>query len=130
MIDQVWQKIDRSAHRAVHRIHVRSALNPVLWLCAITTPICLFAAYQFRTFPDLCSWLIIAGVVPIAVACLGFAGFAIFNPGRLQSEDYQLRHETLQIIQQKVGRITLDPASLDAIANPKQNLLEKGGTGS
>ena len=63
--------------------------------------------------------------MPIGVACLGFIGFAIFRPDKLQSEEYQLRHESLQLIQQKSGRITLSPASIEVIANPQARQLEQ-----
>ncbi len=65
------------------------------------------------------SWvLVFIGMVPIVVTCLGFAYFAITKPEKLQSEEYQLRHETLQIIQQKTGQLIVDPTSLTAITNP------------
>lgn len=62
--------------------------------------------------------------MPIAVACLGFVGFAIFRPDKLQSEEYQLRHESLQLIQQKSGRIALNATSIEAIANPQARQIE------
>jgi hypothetical protein len=83
-------------------------------------------AWLFRGIPSLLYLFAIAAVVPIAVACLGFLGFAIFNPEKLQSEDYQLRHESLQLIQQKSGRLQVGPASLEAIANPATPLLQSG----
>jgi hypothetical protein len=125
--NQVWNKINHFAQSAAHRIRVRSALNPILWLCAIATPMCFFAAYQFRSTETICVFLIVGALTPILVACLCFIGFAIFKPEKLQSEDYQIRHETLQIIQQKSGHLALDPTSLEAIANPAPKLLEEGG---
>lgn len=127
MPNNIFGRLEQLAHIAVHRISVKSALNPMLWLCAIATPMCFFAAYEFQSNKTLSLVLIIAGLVPIGVACLGFAGLAIFKPEKLQSEDYQIRHETLQLIQQKVGRLTIESASLEAIANPAQKLLEEEG---
>lgn len=60
----------------------------------------------------------IIGSVPIIITCSISVGFALYKPEKLQSEDYQLRHESLQIIQQKGGKIVVDPASIEAIANP------------
>ena len=114
------------AYRTAQRIRVRSALNPMLWLCATMTPTLLYAAYQFQENRFVCIVLIISGLVPLSVTCCGFVGFAIFKPEKLQSEDYQLRHESLQIIQQKAGRMAMDSTSLEGIANPNQPLLEKG----
>lgn len=71
----------------------------------------------------MCSVLVGFGCLPLGVACLAFIGFAMFRPEKLQSEEYQIRHETLQLIQQKAGRLTLVPTSITAIANPEQPLL-------
>ncbi|MGA1979615.1 MAG: hypothetical protein ABSG99_03495 [Sedimentisphaerales bacterium] len=90
------------------------------------TPTFLYAAYQFQEDRLVCIVLIVSGLIPLGVTCCGFVGFAIFKPEKLQSEDYQLRHESLQIIQQKAGRMDMDPTSLEGIANPNQPLLEKG----
>ena len=115
------------AQRASQRIRVKSALNPMLWLCALITPICFVAAWKFLDYQTICTTLIIVGVIPVVVTCLGFAGFAIFKPDKLQSEDYQIRHEALQIIQQKTGQMVVDPTSLHAITNPVQKQIEEGG---
>src|SRR2546426_10718744 len=97
----------RTWQTAGQRLRVKSALNPILWLCAISSPMCIWAAYLFRETPAIRNAFVVASLVPIAVACLVFLGFAIFRPEKLQSEDYQLRHESLQLIQQKAGSIAL-----------------------
>ena len=112
--------------RAAQRLHVRSALNPMLWLTGIATPFCFAAAYAFRFNGPILYALIIVGFVPIVMAALGFSYFAIVEPGKLQSEDYQLRHETLQIIQQKSGHQIVDATSL-AVTNPALPTLPLGG---
>lgn len=117
------QRIQESTQRAAVKLHVRSALNPMLWLTAIVSPVCFIFAFVFRDYPELRNLLIYVAIAPIAVTCLGFVGFAIFRPEKLQSEEYQLRHESLQIIQQKAGRISIAPASIEAIANPSSKLL-------
>jgi membrane protein implicated in regulation of membrane protease activity len=119
--------IGQWAVRAAHRLHVRSALNPVLWLTAIATPVCFTAAYLFRFNGPILWALIVAGFLPIMAVVLGFCYFAIVEPGKLQSEDYQLRHETLQIIQQKSGQLIVETASLTAVANPSLPALPLGG---
>lgn len=115
----MFERFAEIAQTAATRLRVRSALNPMLWLCAIATPLCFAAAYLFRDVAPLRDSLVIAGFVPIGVTCLGFIGFALFRPEKLQSEDYQLRHESLQIIQQKAGRLRIPVTSIEAIANPK-----------
>ncbi len=128
MTDDLIHKIGRVSHIAATALHVRSALNPLLWLTAISTPLCFGAAYIFKENDALTIILITAGLTPIGMACLGFAYFAIFKPEKLQSEDYQIRHESLQIIQQKSGSIDVTAVSMDKIANPIADQIEyKGG---
>ena len=107
----------RSAHAAAGRLRVRSALNPVLWACAIATPMCFIAAYFFDGNIQL--YLVIVGSLPIIAVVLGFAGFAVFSPGRLQSEDYQIRQQALHLIEQRGGQLNVGTISPDAIANPR-----------
>jgi len=95
----------------------------MLWLSSIIFPIGLIFAFVFKDSPDVRNLLIYISIAPIVITCLGFIGFAIFRPERLQSEEYQLRHESLQIIQQKSGRISISPASIEAIANPSSKRL-------
>ena len=126
MAERFFERMGQLVYLAAHRLHVRSALNPMLWLCAIISPIFLTFAYLFRG-EDICLWLIIAAFVPVGVTCLAFIGFALLKPEKLQSEDYQIRHESLQIIQQKSGQVTLPPVSIEAIANPATHRIESEG---
>ena len=112
------ETLHKLGHAATARIVVRNALNPALWLCGIVTPTCFVAAHSFREHPALMWFIIIVGIMPIVVACGMCVGFALFSPRHLQSEDYQIRHEALQIIQQKSGEIPVKSPSLEAIANP------------
>jgi hypothetical protein len=126
-MSELLERVGQIAQTAAEKLHVRSALNPALWLCAITTPTCLLFAYAFRDVPEVRVWLLAGGLLPIIIASIGFLGFAIFRPEKLQSEEYQLRHESLQLIQQKSGRLAITPASIEAIANPQTRLLEQKG---
>lgn len=113
---------------AATKLHVKSALNPLLWLTGIATPLCFGGAYIFQTFSPVFEILALTGILPILVTCLGFCYFAIFKPEKLQSEDFQIRHESLQLIQQKSGEIAILASSLDQIVNPTAPGLEsKGG---
>lgn len=122
-MNELIAKITESTHRAAFKLNVKSALNPVLWLCAIVLPVCFLFAWVFKDISIIRTLLIIVGIAPVVVACFAYIGFAIFCPDKLQSEDYQLRHETLQLIQQKSGRISIPPTSIEAITNPKANVL-------
>ena len=107
-----------SAHSAARSLRVRSALNPMLWLTGIVTPVCFTAAYALASVPPLCWTLVGLGALPILATCAGFGYFVLRNPAKLQSEDYQLRHESLQLIQARGGPIPLEMTSITAIANP------------
>ena len=118
MINDLLTRIASSSHRAGYKLHVKSALNPALWLCAIVSPVCFLFAFVFRDTQFISTLLIWIGICPVLVSCFSYIFFAIFKPDKLQSEDYQLRHESLKIIQQKSGRITVPDTSIEAIANP------------
>jgi len=103
-------------------------LNPFLWLCGISSPLCLGMAYVFlmKGAMILCYFIVAIGLLPIPITCAIGIGFAWYCPEKLQSEEYQLRLESLQIIQQKTGQLTIAPTSLEAIANPTVPRLPGG----
>ena len=97
------------------RLRVKSALNPALWLCAIVSLPILFL-YAFLEDPPLV--LAIVGSFPIGIACVGFLFLLIFDRDKLQSEDYQIRKRSLEMIEQSDGLKLADPTNLHLIANP------------
>ncbi len=127
-MDDFFNKIGQMTQSAAHKLHVKSALNPMLWLCAIMTPVLLTFAYCFRNIIQIMNLLVFVAITPVGLTCLGFAFFAIFKPDKLQSEDYQIRHESLQIIQQKDGQKIIQSTVLEAIANPETPSLTNGGS--
>jgi len=114
----VLQQNSELSQSAAKSLNVKSALNPMLWLTAIVTPLCFGSAYVLKE-SSIFEVLIGAGLFPILITCIGFIYFAIFKAEKLQSEDYQIRHESLQIIQQKSGTSELPIASLENIVNPQ-----------
>jgi hypothetical protein len=70
--------------------------------------------------------LFIAGISPIGL--LAFVGIylALYRPEKLQSEEYQLRRQTLELIHEKGGKIRVDPASLESIVIPTMEPAEPG----
>jgi hypothetical protein len=114
----VLDKLSELAHSAVARLTVKSALNPLLWMCGTISTICFAAAYLFRDDAVLKTLLVLVGIVPIMLTCTVAGYFAFRTPEKLQSEEYQLRQQTLNIIEEKGGRITVDKVSLEEIANP------------
>jgi hypothetical protein len=98
----------------------------MLWLCAIISLPCFLGAFLFHGIEPLATILAWSGVAPIAVTCLQAVYFAIVCPEKLQSEEYQLRHETLEVIKQKGSPIEISPSSLEAISNPVLRALPSG----
>src|SRR5438445_12268896 len=119
----MFSSLSTAAARAAERLRVRSALNPMLWVTGIASPICFAAAYVLRDHPVVLAVLVATGVLTVITTCAGFAYFARTRPELLQSEDYQLRHEALQMIQQKSGHGVIDMSDVAAIANPAVTAL-------
>jgi hypothetical protein len=122
----VFERIAAKAQSAASQLRVKSALNPMLWMCGIVSLPCYVLAYfsYASGFHDLGMAFVYIGSVPIVGTVLGFFYFGIVSPEKLQSEEYQLRHETIELIKQKGSAIEISPSSLEAIANP--TLLPSG----
>jgi hypothetical protein len=111
--------LTRFASSALSRITVKSALNPMLWLTAIA--LCAGLPLS-RLFPEgslLQSIIVYFSIMPIPITCVLALYFGFSKPEKLQSEDYQIRHEALCLIQEKSGRTILDTSSVTTIANPQ-----------
>ena len=84
---------------ATGRLRVQGVINPLLWLCALTT-----AGYSTG---------VVAGREPVwpltaamggsvTVTLLMYVYFAFSNPDRLQSEYYQLKKQSIPMWRRKV----------------------------
>lgn len=80
------------------RIRVKSALNPILWICAIIGAPC-FLVILVKDEPPLFINCILCSVV--GVALFGFLFLLFFDRDKLQSEDYQLKKRELEMVQEK-----------------------------
>lgn len=118
MANGFFERFAANTQSAASKLRVKSALNPMLWLCAIASIPCYVLAYFAKDTQPLESFLLYAGTAPIVATTIGFLYFMIRAPEKLQSEEYQLRHESLQLIKQKGSSIEISPSSLEAIANP------------
>lgn len=116
------ERLFSSGSDASRGLQVKSVLNPLLWLSGIVLPVCLVAATQFDE-PGLRLALVISGLTPPGLTCLGFIYFAISNPDKLQSEDFQIRVQTLQMRQMAEGRGAVEVQ--EPIANPVAGALPK-----
>jgi hypothetical protein len=122
-----WERIIAGAQSAASSLRVKSALNPMLWLSAIISPACFVVAYFAHGIEPLETWLLIIGASPIGCTIFGFLYFMVFDPSKLQSEDYQIRHEAIEVIREKGTRAAISSASLEAIANPIHAVVDHRG---
>lgn len=123
----LFDRITGRSQTAAGRLRVRSALNPMLWLCGIVSPLSFGAALLARGREPLTTMFFAIGAIPILVACAQAVYFGIWRPEKLQSEEYQIRHEALELIKEKGSGIEVSPSSLEAIANPVHPLPRLGG---
>lgn len=101
------------------QIHVRSsALNPLLWLAGMGGPICFLAAYFIPLYAGL---LISIGITCVVSPILAYVYFARKDPNRLQSEEYQLQQQQIQLTQ---GREKVEVIAADQELVPNPALLE------
>jgi hypothetical protein len=116
------EKIVANAQSAATNLRVKSALNPMLWLCGIVSLPCFLLSYWAHGLEPLATTLVYVGSVPIVGTVVGFLYLMVAAPEKLQSEDYQIRHETLELIKQKGSSVEILPSSLTAITNPAHPL--------
>ncbi len=98
MSEHIKEQIFAKAVDSGGRLRVKSALNPILWLCALVSiPTLASGAWN----PSQPSWVSIVGCAPIVVAMFGFLFLLFFDRDKLQSEDFQLKKRTIELAQQK-----------------------------
>lgn len=95
---------------------VRSALNPVLWLCAIVAVPCAVLISIMDSAPIVLTYM---AVGPVGTAIAGFAFLLLFDRDKLQSEDYQLRKSYMEMIEQKGDPQIIEAARVEIIENPE-----------
>ena len=79
---------------------VRTAINPLLWLVGLTTPLAfILAAFSGDQLTRLL--LICFAAVPVIVTLVVYVIFMFRDPDRLQSEEYRIRQRALQILYKK-----------------------------
>jgi SNF family Na+-dependent transporter len=102
----------------VSRHITKSVMTPMILVLGITVPLCFGFAYLFRDDPYIKYPLMIVGVLTVLVSCVMYLYFAFTKPERLQSEDYQIQQQTLQMISKKAGQIVVEPIAIGVIAHP------------
>ena len=114
MLD-IASRLTRLAETAVTRLKVRSALDPCLWLVGIVTPVGLLAAMFTTGAAQLASLCLM--ITPVALFGIGFLYFMVRDPDKLRSEQYELKKQALELIEEKGERFRVASASVEAIAN-------------
>ncbi|MGL6351945.1 MAG: hypothetical protein ACRC2U_19355 [Aeromonas sp.] len=104
------------------RLRVKSALNPMLWLCAIVTLPGL--VYIGKSDKEISLFIQLTVTSPVFITLFGFLYLLFFDRDKLQSEDYQIRKQTLELVQEKGDEFPMIARTLEAISNPASNYLE------
>jgi hypothetical protein len=109
------ESITRIASDYGGQLRVKSALNPILWLCGlIGTPCIISIGMQKEP-----SWVLICLLFIVVLAAVGSYIFLMLkDPDRLQSEEYQLRRKTLELIEESGDINAVDARLVDVISNP------------
>jgi hypothetical protein len=76
-MDGFLNGISKMSSLAAQKLHVKSALNPMLWLCGIVSVPCFGLACYFNSINELRVFLLCVASIPVLTTCLGFAFFAI-----------------------------------------------------
>jgi hypothetical protein len=71
-------------------------------------------------------WLVVLACSPVAAAIFGFLFLLFFDRDKLQSEDYQIRKRSLELIEQKGDTHSIDAATVEVIAGPPVGRLGSG----
>lgn len=122
-------KLVQFASHAATKIRVRSALNPMLWLCLIGPLIFLTAASWFKDDLYIKWILIIVGSLPVVFTCVGFCFFALFKPEKLQSEEFQIQQQALGLLAQDTSNKDLIKELGNVGPNPQMLALEENDGG-
>jgi hypothetical protein len=120
------EKLALLAQSAVRRLKVRSAFTPMLYLCIVAIPSFLLALRWEQHDSAIRLALVCAPICLVAAAVVAYFYFAVKHPEMLQSEDYQLRHESLELVRQKGGKVIVDLGHVERIATSRGNLIEHG----
>ncbi len=95
-------------------MRIRNPLNSILWLCGVIG-VLYIAALSLMKEPPIVLSVVLCSVV--AVALFGFLYLLLRDPDRLQSEEYLLRSRTLELIEEKGSKKTIDMATMKIVSH-------------
>jgi ABC-type bacteriocin/lantibiotic exporter with double-glycine peptidase domain len=81
---------------------VRTAINPLLWLVGLTTPIA-FILVAIIGDQTIRLALLVFAAIPVLVTLVAYVIFMFRDPDRLQSEEYRIRQQALRILYKTGG---------------------------
>jgi hypothetical protein len=97
---------------------IRTAINPLLWLVGIVTPVTLVLAVAVGE-----TWtraaLLSLGAFPVVVTIVAYFVFMFRDPDRLQSEEYRLRQRALQMLYRKGASAEVVDAAREIVRTEK-----------
>ena len=115
---------DRAAQRvamAAEKLRVRSALNPLLWLSAVVTA----PGLPLLTFSDpFRVWVAAVVLLPPVTACVCYVILLFRDPDKLQSEEYQINKQLLEIAREKGVEPVTSPGPDVLTPNPDRPTLD------
>ena len=91
----------------------------MLWLSAIFSPI----GYSVFNQENPLLWKLLIVSTPMIITALGFLFLLLFDRDKLQSEEYQIRKQSLELIQNKGQRFPVVAPSIESISNPQTDDL-------
>lgn len=134
MSEPVFTRISEFLNKgtsAFNRIEVRSALSAPLRSLAII-PVLLGAAYIFRDDALICRTLVVSAVIRMLVVDFIMLLFARSDPGRMQSESFNLRQEAINAAAIREltpeNRLLLEHVALASLGEGGQALLPASET--
>jgi hypothetical protein len=82
-------------------VKVNNALNPLLWLTAVVTPVSMVMAVLAASLGSFVfsGFLVLLSSLPVLASIGAYFWFMKNDPNRLHSEEYQLRQQELILLQ-------------------------------
>ena len=119
----ISDKLTHLAESALGRVRVSNALNACLWLCGLIVPSGLIALPFLAGGVQVTILVLI--FIPVTLFAFAYIYLMIKDPSKLRSEDYELRRQALEVIQEKGTKSPLLTAAVEAIACPDAKRLKQ-----
>jgi len=104
----------RSASTRVDAVRVvGSAINPLLWLTGLVSPLSLVLSVSAGEAWQRAAMFLL-GIVPVAITIAVYVRFMIRDPDRLQSEEYRLRQTALKMLYKRGAKTEIVEVAKDS----------------